>query len=69
MKQFTLFIIFFTLLNGVFAQEDCDFKIQYEDEEEVFLLTQERLTEYMVGKGQTVFIYFSLIFHIFVQVL
>ncbi|GEQ86305.1 hypothetical protein ULMS_18130 [Patiriisocius marinistellae] len=56
-------LLFFTLAFTTFSQSNtkiCDYKINMETEEEIFKLTQESLAEFMVGNGQTVFMYFSL---------
>lgn len=57
-KIFTLFSLLFSI--AAVAQNDCDYKINVDTDEEKFQLTQEILTEFIVGGNQTVFIYFSL---------
>lgn len=57
-KLFTLLMLVVTPVT--FAQNDCDYKINVDTDEEKFQLTQEILTEFLVGRNQTVFIYLSL---------
>tara|TARA_A100000171_G_scaffold27147_2_gene25327 strand:- start:81 stop:653 length:573 start_codon:yes stop_codon:yes gene_type:complete len=61
MKQLLfLFLVFVTPVLGVAQDQDCNFKVQVETEEEVFKLTNEQLTEFLVGRERNIFIYFSL---------
>ena len=45
---------------GIAQNQDCDYKIQIDTEEEIFVLTNPQLTEYLLGLERNVFIYFSL---------
>jgi hypothetical protein len=59
MKQlFTLVLLLVS--TAIYAQKDCNYKIHVDTDEEKFQLTQEILTEFLVGRNQTVFIYLSL---------
>jgi hypothetical protein len=60
MHKFVLLFIFLIAISSVRSQEDCEYKIQYELDDDTFILTQEQLAEFMLGKEQNVFIYFSL---------
>ncbi len=55
-----LFFSFFSIVTAQSPITDCNYKINVDTEEEIFKLTQQSLAEFMVGKGQTVFMYFSL---------
>ena len=55
---YLLLLSFITTIS--FSQDKCDYKINIDTEEEQFKLTHQVLAEFMVGKSQTVFIYFSL---------
>ncbi|MAM28990.1 MAG: hypothetical protein CMC13_08185 [Flavobacteriaceae bacterium] len=59
--KFLLSVAFlcFSIL-GFSQEEACNYKIQVDTDEEVFKLTNEQLTEFLVGKDRNVFIYFSL---------
>ncbi|QNJ98820.1 hypothetical protein [Constantimarinum furrinae] len=60
MLRIILPLLFFFSLFPMYSQEDCNYKIQYELDDDNFILTHEQLAEFMVGKDQNVFIYFSL---------
>lgn len=55
----SLFILCSSLI-GLAQTEDCSYKIQIDTDEETFKLTNEELTEFLVGRDRNVFIYFSL---------
>jgi len=59
MKKLLLPLFLLYLLTG-YSQDSCNYKIQVDTESEQFTLTHEVLADYMLGKNQTVFIYFSL---------
>ena len=56
----SLILLISTTLVGFSQNEDCNYKIQIDTEEEVFKLTNEKLTDYLLGTDKNVFIYFSL---------
>jgi hypothetical protein len=56
----TLFFIVVTTLPLFSQTKECDYKIQIDTDEEIFKLTNEQLTEFLVGRERNIFIYFSL---------
>ncbi len=60
MKQMIVRLMFFMVVAMLSAQEDCAYKINVDLENEQFRLTNEKLVEYELGQGNSVFIYFSL---------
>lgn len=63
MKQL-LFLFLFLLVStpflGIAQDQDCDYKIQVDTEDQIFKLTNEQLTEFLLGRDRNIFIYFSL---------
>ena len=60
MNKLLLLLIFTFVFSPSFGQNDCNYKLNVDTDEEVFKLTHEELAEFMMGKDQNVFIYFSL---------
>lgn len=60
MKHRIVFFLFVVAVSFGHAQTDCNYKFNIETEEETFKVTKDQLVEFMIGKEQNVFIYFSL---------
>jgi|GEM_PF-565604 len=56
----TLFLLVSTIATSFSQQPDCDYKILIDTEDEIFKLTNEKLTEFLLGRDRNIFIYFSL---------
>jgi hypothetical protein len=56
----SIFLLVSATVIGFSQDQDCDYKIQIDTEDEIFKLTNEQLTEFLIGKDRNVFIYFSL---------
>lgn len=56
----SIFLVVSTTIVGFSQDQDCDYKIQIDTEDEIFKLTNEQLTEFLIGKDRNIFIYFSL---------
>ena len=60
MKNAIAVLLLLVLSGAVYAQNECNYKINVDTEVELFKLTQEELVEYELSNTQSVFIYFSL---------
>lgn len=59
-KLLFLFLVLCIPILGFSQDKECDYKIQIDTEEEIFKLTNEQLTEFLLARDRNIFIYFSL---------